>query len=409
MKNNNPYVFEKNLKKNSVLKSNYSKSNDIGYIKYFPSTFKEWKNNIYSYNNSNIYFIPVFKVIIDKLIKYYFNLFFFGKNYKLSLDNHKFSKGNPGFKQIYISKSELNFNYSKAIVTIYVFNKQKLSLLKKIKSFYFFIKQHFLRNILLLFIFLNKQDTNPLARKIIIKKKTILYKLSLFLERYKLKFYLNQFKFKDSYIYLLANIISKFYKRKVEFNIVNLNSPVYNSDIFTQILGLKLRNRNTNTLKAIKFILNKVFFPKVNRIKEKSNFIKSVNYALLQNKYKNVFLNFLIKNNLDERLKEFYNFYLNNNNSSTSNLYKILFNSIRYKNLGGIKLETKGRLTRRYRADKTQLKIRSKGSLKNIDSSYKKLSSVLKRNTNEYNLDYSLYATKRRVGAFAVKGWISGK
>ena len=50
-----------------------------------------------------------------------------------------------------------------------------------------------------------------------------------------------------------------------------------------------------------------------------------------------------------------------------------------------------------------------KGGLKNIDSSYKRLSSVLRRNYDEYNLDYSMFATKRRIGAFAVKGWISGK
>ena len=44
--------------------------------------------------------------------------------------------------------------------------------------------------------------------------------------------------------------------------------------------------------------------------------------------------------------------------------------------MGGIRLEVKGRLTKRYRADRALFKVRWKGGLKNIDSSYKGLSSV---------------------------------
>jgi hypothetical protein len=44
--------------------------------------------------------------------------------------------------------------------------------------------------------------------------------------------------------------------------------------------------------------------------------------------------------------------------------------------MGGVRLEAKGRLTKRYRADRAIFKVRWKGGLKNIDSSYKGLSSV---------------------------------
>ena len=56
-----------------------------------------------------------------------------------------------------------------------------------------------------------------------------------------------------------------------------------------------------------------------------------------------------------------------------------MFNSIRYKNMGGIRLEIRGRLTRRYRADRALYKLKWKGGLKNIESSFNKLSSVLYR------------------------------
>jgi hypothetical protein len=77
--------------------------------------------------------------------------------------------------------------------------------------------------------------------------------------------------------------------------------------------------------------------------------------------------------------------------------------------MGGVRLEAKGRLTKRYRADRAILKIRWKGGLKNIDSSYKGLSAVNLRGYMKPNMEYSLYTTKRRIGAFAIKGWVSGK
>ena len=44
--------------------------------------------------------------------------------------------------------------------------------------------------------------------------------------------------------------------------------------------------------------------------------------------------------------------------------------------MSGIRLEVKGRLTKRYRADRAIFKVKWKGGLKNIDSSFKGLSSV---------------------------------
>ena len=97
------------------------------------------------------------------------------------------------------------------------------------------------------------------------------------------------------------------------------------------------------------------------------------------------------------------------NASGFGKIYEIIFNSIKYKNMGGIRLEIKGRLTKRYRADRALFKVKWKGGLKNIDSSYKGLSSVNLRGFIKPNVEYLIYTSKRRIGAFAVKGWISGK
>jgi hypothetical protein len=77
--------------------------------------------------------------------------------------------------------------------------------------------------------------------------------------------------------------------------------------------------------------------------------------------------------------------------------------------MSGIRLEVKGRLTKRYRADRSIYSLKWKGGLKNVDSSFKRLSSVLFRGNSNSNVSYSLTTAKRRIGAFAVKGWIGGK
>jgi hypothetical protein len=45
-----------------------------------------------------------------------------------------------------------------------------------------------------------------------------------------------------------------------------------------------------------------------------------------------------------------------------------------------------------------------KGGLKNIDSSYKGLSVRKSRGHLNPNVGYSIFSSKRRIGAFAVKG-----
>ena len=62
--------------------------------------------------------------------------------------------------------------------------------------------------------------------------------------------------------------------------------------------------------------------------------------------------------------------------------------------MAGVRLEAKGRLTRRFTASRSVFKIKWKGSLKNIDSSYKGLSSVILRGHVKSNVQYSLVKFK---------------
>jgi hypothetical protein len=77
--------------------------------------------------------------------------------------------------------------------------------------------------------------------------------------------------------------------------------------------------------------------------------------------------------------------------------------------LAGIRLEAKGRLSKRYTASRSVFKLDWKGGLKNVDSSFKGLSTVMLRGNVKSNVEYSLLVSKKRIGAYGIKGWVSSK
>jgi hypothetical protein len=136
-----------------------------------------------------------------------------------------------------------------------------------------------------------------------------------------------------------------------------MKSIFLHSDFFTKILTQKLKRRIANPLSLMGVIINRVVLPKTNKVIERSAITKNVDFNLLENKFKCYNLSSILReNNLSELLNNLYYNYLNNYNNTQ--LYRIIFNSINYKNIGGIRLEVKGRLTKRNRADRSVFKVR---------------------------------------------------
>jgi hypothetical protein len=82
---------------------------------------------------------------------------------------------------------------------------------------------------------------------------------------------------------------------------------------------------------------------------------------------------------------------------------------LKHMKLRGIRIEAKGRLTRRATASRSVFKMKWKGGLKNVDSSFRGLSTILLRGHAKSNVQYTLISSKNRNGAFGVKGWVSSK
>lgn len=219
----------------------------------------------------------------------------------------------------------------------------------------------------------------------------------------------------------LVNMVERMYNKKVEFNIIDLNQIHLNSDIFTQAIALKLKNRKNSLYRVLRASLRRVKVPFMSRIMERHYEFNK--HDLLENKLRNSHVNAMFDQTtnadaLNELLLKFYpsseelqvDFKDKKGNikipvSLETYLLKTLKNIV----LRGVRVEAKGRLTKRFTASRSVFKLRWKGGLKNLDSSFKRIPAVMLRGLMKSNVQYSQFSGKNRNGAFGVKGWIGSK
>lgn len=219
---------------------------------------------------------------------------------------------------------------------------------------------------------------------------------------------LNQIKFKHAFLLELRYLVSEIYNKNVEFNLVNLKKMHLNSDIFTQAVSLKLKNRNNRLYRVLKSSLSKVKLPNVNRIKEKYS-KKSNKEQSLINKMRNLKINSLFafgflsseagqgllgrevkrtKDSLNKLLLKNFPFFKTIKAQGSPNvernqvyalalpiyscefqkeksrfsrpisLRNYILRSLKHINMAGIRIEAKGRLTRRFTASRSVFKMR---------------------------------------------------
>jgi len=245
------------------------------------------------------------------------------------------------------------------------------------------------------------------------------YKTTLYRLRYLLKF--NSVKFEKPFIVKLRHLVEKFYNKKIEFNIVNLKKMHLNSDIFTQAIILKLKRKNNLIFRVLKSSLNKVKLPNVSRLTEKFN--RSNKNEYLVNNIRNTYINSMLNNDntkIDSLNNLLLNFFPSADNlkvnekklpgvKHTISLRNYIFRNLKHFKLAGVRVEAKGRLSRRFTAARSVFKLEWKGGLKNVDSSFKGLSTVMLRGDSRSNVQYSMLKSKNRIGAFGIKGWVSNK
>ena len=427
-------INNSNKIKNLELVNFNPKKNNIDYTTHFLPANLEWNNAIYVYNKNSVKHLPSIDKMVVTLIKSYFN--FFNPKYESKIGSiykniklRRFS-----INRIFVSKIELKHTNSKIVITIHVYNRQKKYLFNKLKTINTILllnNANIIKKIKLegLNIIEQVNKERRLLDDIIEwdnydnfnKNEERLYeefiKKSLEKEILKIFFddllYFNKSKFENTFLLKLNNLINQFYKKKVEFNIVNLKYIHLNSDILSESIILKLRNRSNRLLHVLKTSLDMIKLPEINKLSISNN-LNKIKYDKLLSLNRinnlNVLLQIFFKKHqnhvdFDQILQEIFPYI--SKNKKEDFIQKSILNNIKHKFVNGVRLEAAGRLTRRLTAARSVFKLKYKGSLKNIDSSYKGFSSVITRGHIKSNIQYTHINSKTRNGSFGIKGWIS--
>ena len=236
-------------------------------------------------------------------------------------------------------------------------------------------------------------------------------------------FMFNKAKFTMNFMEKLTHLVKNLYNKEVVFNIVNLKKMHLSSDIYTQAVALKLKNRDNKLYRVLKSSLRKIKIPDFSKINAKNNKLNKDEF--LDNKIRNSLINSMFTAE-QEDVKDPLNNLLLNFFPSAENIKKSVVKKGSVKNysislkdyvlmylkhikIRGIRVEAKGRLTRRFTASRSVFKMKWKGGLKNVDSSFRGLSTIMLRGYVKSNAQYSFISSKNRNGAFGVKGWVSNK
>ena len=240
------------------------------------------------------------------------------------------------------------------------------------------------------------------------------YKEKLYRLQYLLK--LNSVKFEKPFIIKLSHLIEKLYNKKVEFNIVNINKIHLNSDILTQAIVLKAKTKRKNIYNVLKSSLNKVRLSDLSRLSDRVYKFNKDEYLI--NKIRNTYVNNMLNksteiDSLNKLLLDYFpwadELKSKNQLKNSISLKDYIFKNLKHFKLAGVRVEAKGRLSKRFVASRSVFKVYWKGGLRNVDSSFKGLSAVMLRGDAKSNVEYSILKSKVRTGAFGIKGWVSSK
>ncbi len=420
-----------NLFKLNKRKTNKNKhvntEKDKDYYKDFPVSTREWDNSIYVFNKNTLGLIPQATIWTIYLIKAFLNI------YNLNLErNMRITRLLPRFRRLsshktYVSNGEFKHTNDKVIITLYTYNRQRLNYLSLLKKRYLSLfynkktRKKLNKRFYLIkykgFKYLEKANKDKFAlikrwNKFKVKNKVSLFKYkSLYINDYLIKFYkkwvkkslkrikfylyyrqllyINESKYNYTYLQILKIYIEKIYNKKVEFNIIDLKYHYLNSDILSESITLKITRNRRKILKYLSRLIRKIKIYKTH---------KNIFYEPNLNK-----LN-LIKN-IKDPLESLLD---NKSRPDVESLKRIVLKEIKYKRLAGVRLEASGRLTKRYTASRSVRKLKYKGNLINVDSSYKGLSTVILKGNIRSNLQYTKSNSKTRIGSFGIKGSISG-
>lgn len=396
----------------------------------FNPSVNEWVNSIYSFGlgldkkNYNLLYNKLSYVLINA----YFNMKFHIRKktiYKKKLYNRL---SYLSLNRIFVSFPEFKHSLQNLNILIYIFNKEELLLIKDIKRLNATYKSKTLNyekttlkaklNTTNKFICSGrvqdapKKDNNfglkstpavkltlPLSGKfragLLVKNKGLgtlkirYYRLFLY-KNYLARLYFNKFMFNHNSLFYLKKILYGIYKTKINISIVNLKCLHLDNSIYVDAITRKLRDRNNRVLKVLK---NALIFP----------IIPTIDHSLLTNK--KTVAKFITLKDQSPQESTLKSYLLLAHLKNIISIKKSIYENMKNIHLIGVRLEGKGRLTRRLTASRALYKKIYLGNFKNIVSSFQGFSSVINRGFQGSNINYVNMNSHNRNGSFGIKSW----
>jgi len=153
-------IFKLKSKDKTSLVVNNNDVNFVSQTRYYPPASKEWFNSIYSYNKDSTKLLPIYDRVVISLIRGYFNLYSRKLEKKIKWARMRTWMRRLSTNKILVSRAELKHSSDKVHITIYLYNRQKKYIIKKIKKIRLFLFS--LVNIIKL---LNKKKLKKIRRK----------------------------------------------------------------------------------------------------------------------------------------------------------------------------------------------------------------------------------------------------
>jgi hypothetical protein len=326
--------------------------------------------NKYKYFN-NIFYVNNIYLLLDRFFnnyKYYYNK---GITEKLGNNNISFIKTN----KIFIDVVEIKYFINKIHVYIHVYNRLKLNIANKIKRIKLAKKDTILN------IKLPLQMHFTLSKKLFILHNNInLYKI------YTSMLFINNYKLNTFNIHKIKYILYKLLGKKLEIKITNIKYFYINNNIMLNTLTRKI-NKNSYKIKQKTQVL---------RILRKSLRFAKIGTLVWYLKLKKLIVNnnkFLINKYLE--LSEHFN--------NKNNLLNVVFNKSSNIHMLGLRLEAKGRITKRLTASRTIKKVNYKGNISNIYSKINNNSSINFKGYQRSNINYLNNNNQNLLGTYGIK------
>ena len=378
-----PLLIDNNLRENS---NNIKRINNLIHID------KEYELNLIKRNY-------VYNVKRKKILINWKNKLMLNKNYNV-LNEKALSV--LSLKRVFVNIPNIKHTNNSVSILIYIFNKNKAYLknqLRKLKLINKINRSNDEIHENAVSILVNwKINSNIASSKEIItnannyeynyyflrnalEKTAINKSINFFFKRiYLANIYVNNYKFNYINLINLYNILYKIYEKKVKINITNIKYVYMENNIFVESITRKLNDRKKGVLRVLKKALKLIKIAEINTslLIKKERIIKYMANMINVKKYTN-----------------YINSYINDK-------YKTIFKSVKNIHVVGISLEAKGRLTKRMTASRSVYKLKYKGNLKNIYSSYYKMSTVLLRGFNKSNISYVNKNSKNKNGSYGI-------